>query len=256
MPKLIDMTGWNMWEHGVLESRLTVLYRYLKNDKENKPQWLCKCQCGKELIVQGKKLRNGNTKSCGCLQKEKAANNGRQNAKIHPGMKFGKLTVIEPISKDSTGKNIWKCICECGNTTNVICSNLGRSVCSCGCNKMSIGELNIINYLKENNYNFIHDKIYFKDLISNKGGYLRFDFIILNNNNQPYWLIEFDGRQHKENNNWFKQPLEERIANDNIKNKYAIEHHIPLVRIPYYQKNNITKEILFGKQYLIPEFKT
>ena len=27
MGKLIDMAGWKMWEHGVPESRLTVLYR-------------------------------------------------------------------------------------------------------------------------------------------------------------------------------------------------------------------------------------
>lgn len=30
--------------------------------------WLCKCQCGKNTTVGGKKLRNGNTKSCGCLR--------------------------------------------------------------------------------------------------------------------------------------------------------------------------------------------
>lgn len=33
-------------------------------------QWLCKCDCGNEAIVVGTNLRNGHTKSCGCLQKE------------------------------------------------------------------------------------------------------------------------------------------------------------------------------------------
>lgn len=37
MGKLIDMTGWKMWEHGVLDSRLTVLERYNINGLENKP---------------------------------------------------------------------------------------------------------------------------------------------------------------------------------------------------------------------------
>ena len=32
--------------------------------------WLCKCDCGNEHIVRGKELRNGDTKSCGCLNKE------------------------------------------------------------------------------------------------------------------------------------------------------------------------------------------
>lgn len=34
--------------------------------------WWCKCECGKCLKVAGKDLRSGHTRSCGCLQKEKA----------------------------------------------------------------------------------------------------------------------------------------------------------------------------------------
>ena len=33
-------------------------------------QWLCLCDCGKYVIVTGKRLRSENTKSCGCLRKE------------------------------------------------------------------------------------------------------------------------------------------------------------------------------------------
>lgn len=29
--------------------------------------WKCKCDCGKIIYVSGTKLRNGNTRSCGCL---------------------------------------------------------------------------------------------------------------------------------------------------------------------------------------------
>lgn len=32
--------------------------------------WLCKCDCGKHIIVIGYSLRNGHTRSCGCLWKE------------------------------------------------------------------------------------------------------------------------------------------------------------------------------------------
>ena len=32
--------------------------------------WRCKCECGKEVIVQGQTLRSGRTKSCGCLSRE------------------------------------------------------------------------------------------------------------------------------------------------------------------------------------------
>jgi hypothetical protein len=32
--------------------------------------WKCRCECGKEKLVLATCLRSGNTKSCGCLQKE------------------------------------------------------------------------------------------------------------------------------------------------------------------------------------------
>lgn len=32
--------------------------------------WKCICRCGKEVVVSGQYLRNGHTKSCGCLREE------------------------------------------------------------------------------------------------------------------------------------------------------------------------------------------
>lgn len=40
----------------------------VRNNKKIK--WQCLCDCGKECLVDGVKLRNSETKSCGCLQKE------------------------------------------------------------------------------------------------------------------------------------------------------------------------------------------
>ena len=40
-------------------------------------RWLCKCECGNEVSVLGYNLRNGNTRSCGCVQREKAASRVR-----------------------------------------------------------------------------------------------------------------------------------------------------------------------------------
>ena len=34
--------------------------------KENRAMWECQCECGNIVIVAGKNLRNGSTKSCGC----------------------------------------------------------------------------------------------------------------------------------------------------------------------------------------------
>lgn len=41
--------------------------------KKEGSHWLCKCDCGNKKVVSSRNLRNGNTKSCGCLQFEQLA---------------------------------------------------------------------------------------------------------------------------------------------------------------------------------------
>jgi hypothetical protein len=55
---------------GRVFTRLTVLAK-VRRDK--KIYYQCLCQCGKETIVYGSKLRRGSTKSCGCYGREQAA---------------------------------------------------------------------------------------------------------------------------------------------------------------------------------------
>lgn len=50
--------------------RLTVI-KFDSKDKRGKLKWLCRCDCGKEKVVLGSRLKDGNTKSCGCLRIEK-----------------------------------------------------------------------------------------------------------------------------------------------------------------------------------------
>lgn len=59
---MIDLTGKRF-------GRLTVLNADHKSAKQLW-YWRCVCDCGKETIVSGDKLRRGATKSCGCLQDE------------------------------------------------------------------------------------------------------------------------------------------------------------------------------------------
>lgn len=40
-------------------------------DKQGNATWLCKCDCGGEKIVSGARLKDGNVKSCGCLNHRK-----------------------------------------------------------------------------------------------------------------------------------------------------------------------------------------
>ena len=60
MGKFIDETG-NCY------GRLTVLSR-AENDRYNNARWLCRCECGNEVVTSGVSLRSGRTKSCGCLR--------------------------------------------------------------------------------------------------------------------------------------------------------------------------------------------
>ncbi len=60
--KVIDLTGKKF-------GRLTVIKK-VGSDKSGKITWLCKCDCGKEIICVGSNLNRGDTKSCGCLAKE------------------------------------------------------------------------------------------------------------------------------------------------------------------------------------------
>lgn len=78
----IDMTGWVMKEHGVETSRLTVI-KQVESRKDSSGAtrgfWLCRCECGNEIITDGRHVRNGSVRSCGCLQKEVVADNGRNS---------------------------------------------------------------------------------------------------------------------------------------------------------------------------------
>ena len=47
MGNIIDMTGWVMKEHGVPDSRITVINRAPNKNKH--VYWNCKCECGNEL---------------------------------------------------------------------------------------------------------------------------------------------------------------------------------------------------------------
>ena len=39
----------------------------LPDDKDKHDKWLCQCDCGNTTIVRSNTLREGKTKSCGCL---------------------------------------------------------------------------------------------------------------------------------------------------------------------------------------------
>lgn len=63
------------------------------SNKDHKILWLCKCDCGSTAIVTGKSLKNGRTKSCGCLVLEQARKMGLNNI-IHGHSQGGRKSKV------------------------------------------------------------------------------------------------------------------------------------------------------------------
>ncbi len=60
MSAFIDLTGQRY-------GSLVVLFR-VENDRFKRARWLCRCDCGKEIIVGSNNLRTGQVASCGCAR--------------------------------------------------------------------------------------------------------------------------------------------------------------------------------------------
>lgn len=208
--------------------RLTVIKRL-----PNSSIWECRCDCGNIINTTTNHLNSGHTQSCGCLQKERTSETLFVNL---TGKKFGLLTVLSLNTELSNSKvKFYNCKCQCGKNTTVRESNLiSGDTQSCGCSRLSHGEIKISTILKEYNIPFEMEKT-FKTCINPKTKrLLRFDFYV---NNQ--YLIEFDGIQHFIQSKYWG-PLEDTQYRDNIKNQWCKENNIPLIRIPYTKLNTLT----------------
>jgi hypothetical protein len=61
--RLIDITGQRF-------ERLLVIEKARAPSPNGGSLWLCRCDCGAEKLLNSSNLRNGTTRSCGCLQSE------------------------------------------------------------------------------------------------------------------------------------------------------------------------------------------
>lgn len=137
----------------------------------------------------------------------------------------------------------WKCK-ECGFEWDASIVNRRNN----GCPKCaeSKGEKRISKWLNLNNISYCREFV-FNNLLSDLGNPLRYDFAIFDNvdKTQLNMLIEYDGKQHYEWVKGFytKQDFIKIQYHDKLKNDYCINHNIKLLRIPYWDFDNI-EEIL------------
>ena len=146
----------------------------------------------------------------------------------------GKLLNKEDYANRSKRNLIIECA-YCGTpftTSLVLFTQHGGQMCDNCKDAESIGERRIRNFLELNNILFEQEK-WFSDCRDIKP--LPFDFYLSDYNT----VIEFDGKQHYEQGHFTHSHLSYTQAHDAIKNNYCKENNINLLRIPYWDINNI-----------------
>ena len=232
-------------------NRLTVIERANKTKKspsDRNVYWICQCDCGNLTITSAKYLRSGHTSSCGCSR-------GDAKALDLTEQKFGMLTAkcVDREKTNSMTGRYWLCKCECGNITSVRTSHLTSGLIqTCGCQKMSHGELKIRDILLQNSISFEQEKTFSDCKNSKTNKSFRYDFFV-----DKKYLIEFHGIQHYQDRDSeiFTDTLEEIQERDAQKIKWAKENNIPLIVIPYSKYNTLSLEdlLLETSQFLIKD---
>lgn len=200
----------------------------IKRNIDNKTTCLSKCRgC------------NGDKESCYYktqLRDKKLTKTPNRNEKFKLNSIFGiwKLLDIKPSENYSDHQKRVVCQCQLCNTIKEFRYDcFENESASCRCMKHhSTGETLIKVYLDKKQYKYKSEYTH-SDLIGLNGGFLRYDFAILSENDIPIAFIEFDGQQHFEESGTYYNPSGLVQKHDTIKNEYALSKDIPLLRISY-----------------------
>lgn len=146
-------------------------------------------------------------------------------------------TNVEIIGEYKSAKE--KILCKCiidGYVWEITPDNLLRGE---GCPKCSTskGEKRCIEYFKNNKIQYISQYEY-DDLFGVGNRHLKFDFAIVDNSQKVLGLVEYDGVFHyrKIYDNDKHEILKD---HDKRKDDYCLKNNIQLLRIPYWEYNNI-----------------
>lgn len=158
-----------------------------------------------------------------------------KNKKLKPGDIYGLFEIIQTMPSTEFGEHqsraIVRCI-MCGQKQEALYHHIRNHEVACDCfRNRSTGET-IVDYLLTK-HDIPHKSEYiFEGLFGDGGGALRYDFAIMKDD-KVIALVEFDGQQHFEDAGTRFNPTGRVQIHDDRKDKYAEEHNIPLLRIPY-----------------------
>ena len=200
---------------------------------------ICRCRCGTIKPVEIHNLIDGLTKDCGCGRKRMLS---RTKSNDLTGKRFGKLVVVENLGESNKfNRHLYRCKCDCGNEIVVPSSSLTTGhTHSCGC-MLSYYNSYIGHLLEDMEIRHSAEKVVRID-----GHNFRFDYYLPDYN----LMIEYDGEHHYMPISYGsmtyeedEEVLEKRRLYDRIKDDYCEDHNINLLRIPYWEKENIEEII-------------
>jgi len=105
--------------------------------------------------------------------------------------------------------------------------------------RISKGEKSIAQFFDNYNIEYVREKI-FTNCVNSKGNYLRYDFYL----EQFNLLIEYQGQHHEKPVNKYRRAKivhEKTVVHDIIKEKFALDNKINLIKIDYKDYNNVEK---------------
>ncbi len=116
--------------------------------------------------------------------------------------------------------------------------------------KASRGEIKIHEILENNGLIFKEEYI-FPDLKTPGGKYLRFDFVVFDDDGKIDFIIEYQGKQHYEPSSKFggKRGFYQQQFNDNQKRRFCALHDFNLIEIPYTDENLISYDYIMERAY-------
>ena len=187
--------------------------------------WICRCSCGNNIKTTTNHLTTGRTKSCGCLHKERSAEQGRLSAKDFSKIVINGVLFIEQSVKSHHNYK-WRARCPiCKNEDWLVVPSMVRSGNSTRCSKCNKNSRisKVATVLLDKVENYLNTPIIreYKLKDSYFDGYVP----------KFHTLLESDGS--------FWHSIPSAKENDAHKNSLAKENGFKLIRV----KNDCTKDI-------------